>query len=219
MSGLVKLFGCPWAKAPAVFLGAETTGKKAGVDGVCQLGAVRFENGEPVSRELWLVNPGQPIPPDATESHGVNDEMVKGAPSLVDVFEDPRLRRLIDGAQPAAFDAPFARAFMPPRAFDREWPWLDSLMMVRIHDKTTKRGRGRSTLHEAALRHGIELPEPHTASQDAEVAGKLLYMLVGYGELTPMRNATMGGLLAFQERERWADWHRFTKWISEKGPR
>ncbi len=84
----------------------ETTGVDHADDRIVQLAVVRTDG---VSR-CWLVNPGRPIPPLATEIHGITDETVKAAPTFgqiaAEVFE------AIDGwpigtYNGRSFDVPF----------------------------------------------------------------------------------------------------------------
>jgi hypothetical protein len=42
-----------------------------------------------------LLNPGEPIPEDSTEIHGITDAMVAGAPAFADIL--PTLTQLLDG--------------------------------------------------------------------------------------------------------------------------
>lgn len=214
--GYLRLFNKRWNEVPAVMLDVETTGKLPGADGVVQLGIARFESAKLVSQESYLVNPGQPIPEEATGIHGITDEMVKDAPTLAQIFEQPRVQRLLDGAQPGAFNEPFDRAFMPPGVFDRDWPWLDPMIYMRVHDKYGARGKGNGTLEAAAARHGIKLEKAHDAGADAVAAGELMYLLIGFGDLTSMRMATLGQLLEFTAKARASDWFRFARWCAEK---
>ena len=41
---------------------------------------VHFENGEVTGRHGYLVNPGVPIPKEASAVHGISDELVKNEP-------------------------------------------------------------------------------------------------------------------------------------------
>lgn len=79
---------------PTVWLDTETTGTNAAVDGVVQFGAARFPPGQPPSVRTWLVNPGRPIPKEASEIHGITDAMVAGAPTLDQLMGDEELQRL-----------------------------------------------------------------------------------------------------------------------------
>ncbi len=64
----------------------ETTGTVAGVDRIVEIGAVCFENGQPVSRFSTLVNPKIPIPAGASRVNGITDDMVKDQPTIDQVL-------------------------------------------------------------------------------------------------------------------------------------
>ena len=52
-----------------------------------KLSAVKFRtNGEEEETFDQLINPGEPIPSDMTNIHGITDKMVKGKPSIEEVI-------------------------------------------------------------------------------------------------------------------------------------
>lgn len=67
---------------PIVFFDEETTGTDVCKDRIVQLATLKIfhslnDEGE---RKNILINPGIPIPPEATAVHGITDEMVKDSP-------------------------------------------------------------------------------------------------------------------------------------------
>ena len=95
---------------PLAFFDLETTGTRIGTDRIVQIGVVRLmpDGG----RESWqsLVDPGIPIPPEASAVHGITDADVVGAPSLEALA--PTLLQHLDGCDLAGFnclrfDVPF----------------------------------------------------------------------------------------------------------------
>lgn len=62
---------------PLLFFDLETTGTDVAKDRIVSI-AIKY--GHETEGRTWLVNPGIPIPPTATECHGIADEMVKDAP-------------------------------------------------------------------------------------------------------------------------------------------
>lgn len=113
----------------------ETTGLQPYSEDLVELAAVRF-NLETGAKDYFqtLVNPGRPIPPQATRVHGITDQMVASAPSLAQVL--PSFFRFLGDAIPVAHNAPFDIGFLslhslrlgitPPSA-----PVLDSCMFSR----------------------------------------------------------------------------------------
>lgn len=64
----------------------ETTGTRPAKDMIVELGAVRFENGCAVQHFGKLVDPGLPIPPEASAVNGITNDMVRGKPRIADVL-------------------------------------------------------------------------------------------------------------------------------------
>jgi DNA polymerase III epsilon subunit family exonuclease len=60
----------------------ETTGFSPVLDRIVEIACVSVDDDAVVGRWATLVDPGIPIPPRATEVHGITDAMVRGAPSL-----------------------------------------------------------------------------------------------------------------------------------------
>lgn len=212
---MLRCFHQKWSELPTVWLDTETTGVVPGADGVVQFGIARFSaGGRFVDSESWLVNPGRPIPASATEIHGITDEMVRDAPPLAEVLALPRVRELLDGAQPGAYNATFD-APMLPGLFDRDWPWLDSLTLVRLVDRYAK-GKGRHKLATVCARHGIALGEhAHDAGADARAAGELFYKLAPGVRDMP---GQLGNALRWFEIQRTEEWHRFNDWRARQPP-
>jgi len=66
----------------------ETTGTKPTADMIVEVGAVLFDGDRAVKGYGTLVDPGVPIPPDASAVNGISDEMVRGKPRIADVLGD-----------------------------------------------------------------------------------------------------------------------------------
>src|SRR6478609_747220 len=185
---MLTRFNDHWDSVPLVVIATETTGKQPGVDRPVSFGLARFENGVFVAGIERLVNPGIPIPAEASEIHGITDAMVASAPALHDAFFQPDVAALLEGAQPAAYNAAYDRHFVPPFGERWEWPWLDVLMVIRKQDRFAK-GAGRHKLAAACERHGITLTAAHSAGSDAKACGELFYKV---GRETFPRRYTLG---------------------------
>ena len=74
-------------KKPLVVFDVETTGVKPATDRIISLSAV-WRDGDDVYVANFLVNPGCKIPKEASDVHGITDEMVKDAPLFADVAKD-----------------------------------------------------------------------------------------------------------------------------------
>lgn len=212
---MLKYFHAPWDSVPLVVIDTETTGLQLGRDKAVSVGIVRFEGGQVVGRFSSLVRPGMPIPESATAIHKITDAMVENAPTIDEVFGDPSVLALLDGAQPAAYNAGYDRYFVVPFGENWDWPWLDGLSLVRKVDKWVK-GAGRHKLEATCARHCIPLLTAHNAEADAEAAGLLLLKLAksefpaGY---------TLGQALDWQRRAEAASWFDFNSWLAKQPPR
>jgi DNA polymerase III subunit epsilon len=217
---MLHLFNKPWRDVPTVWVDTETTGVNPGVDKAVQVGFARFDGGKFVCGFSAMVNPGMPIPEQSTAIHGITDEMVKLATTIRDVFNVPTTLSLLEGAQLAAFNAPFDRHFVPPEWAPKDWPWLDCLSLIRVTDRYAK-GKGRHKLTECCKRHGVELRKAHDAGADARAAGELFYKVAptvvvqGKGSI---KDWTLGQLLCWQGIEESREWYRFNEWLSKQPP-
>src|SRR6267142_4874262 len=94
----------------------ETAGLGPSAGGVCEVATVDLIVDPPgaVRGDVWssLINPGAPIPPEASGIHDITDEMVADSPPFADVVE--YIRAANDHGAPAAFCAHNAK-------FDRKW--------------------------------------------------------------------------------------------------
>ena len=113
----------------------ETTGLRPHSEFLVELAAVRFKL-ETGAKEYFqaLVNPGVPIPSQATNVHGITDAMVESAPSLEEVL--PSFYQFIEGAIPLAHNAPFDIGFLSLHSLRLgiplpSAPVLDSCMFSR----------------------------------------------------------------------------------------
>src|SRR5258708_21816325 len=125
-----------WAELPIALIDVETTGRDASVDRVVEVGVAIARGGAIVDRKNWIVNPGRPIPKEASDVHKITDDDVKDAPSFEAVAREiaQELVGCVPGAYNAAFDPAFlanefARAAIalaaPPPALRRGGGWGD----------------------------------------------------------------------------------------------
>lgn len=75
-------------KKPLCFFDLETTGTQITKDRIVQLAVVKLLLDGSKTSKNYLINPGIPIPPEIAAIHGITDEKVKDAPSLVQVADD-----------------------------------------------------------------------------------------------------------------------------------
>ncbi|MCL2723671.1 MAG: 3'-5' exonuclease [Polyangiaceae bacterium] len=173
----------PWQEIEIALLDVETTGRDASVDRVVEVGVVVGRGGEILRKDNWLINPGIPIPPEVSAIHHITNEMVKDAPRFEDVAAE--IAGALRGAVPAAYNAPFDRAFMMSEfsraqadtssigALARDVEWIDPLIWAR-HIQADEKSRA---LGDVAARLGVSLENAHRAEDDAAAALRVLYAL------------------------------------------
>ncbi len=71
-----------------VIFDLETTGISCTSDEVVEISAVKVEGGVVVDELTTLVNPGRPIPYQATSVHGITNEMVENSPMFREALAD-----------------------------------------------------------------------------------------------------------------------------------
>lgn len=92
------------------YLDLETTGATPLKDRITEIGLVRVENGVEVARWQTLVNPQQTIPPFIQDLTGIDNDMVKDAPTFAEVAE--QLKSYLEGAVLAAHNVRFDLGFL-----------------------------------------------------------------------------------------------------------
>jgi DNA polymerase-3 subunit epsilon len=167
----------PWAELPIALVDVETTGRDPSMDRVVEVGIAFARGGKIVERVGWLVNPGRPIPKEASDVHKITDEAVKDAPPFEVVAQEifAKLGGHVPGAYNAAFDKAFltaelARAGLTLR---RDVEWIDPLVWAR----ELQQGERSRALGEVAARLGVSLENAHRASDDAVAALEVMLAL------------------------------------------
>jgi DNA polymerase III alpha subunit (gram-positive type) len=207
------MFGRSWRSTPMVKIDFETTGLPP-IGRAVEVGFARFEDGKCVESYGSLINPGCPIPAEATAIHGITDEDVKDAPTVEQVFEEQRVRTMLHDAQPGAYNASFDRLYVPMTAtIEHSWPWLDTMVIARHVDRYVS-GKNKHKLVPTCERHGVALPRAHRAEDDAKASGELFHVLIE--KLPWVAGMMLGELLHWMREEQNREWLRFNKWLYEK---
>lgn len=116
---------------PLAVLDTETTGVNVEQDRIVELAIVRLSPSSlfpaDISCQRWLINPGAPIPPSATEIHGITDQDVLNCPQFPSLA--PLVASTLSGCDLMGYNvrrfdirilqAEFARARTP-------WPCADA---------------------------------------------------------------------------------------------
>lgn len=177
-----------WLQSPLAALDTETTGvdvETARIVTAC-VGLSR-RPGDWVPRE-WRINPGVPIPAEATAIHGISDADVAGAMAPAEALGAVlgELRYSVERRVPivghnltydlTVLDREFRRHLGKP--LPEGLVVLDTLVLFRRFDFAT----GGRRLEQLAARHGITFPA-HDATADALASLRLLHILAADNDL------------------------------------
>ena len=174
----------------------ETTGLEPGIDRITEIGAVKYERGVKTDTFSKLVNPGISIPPDITDLTGIDNEMVKSAPSVEDVISEfgeflgdmP----LIVG-QNVQFDISFLKYHLSPKYLAIiDSYYIDTKVMARL----VWPGIKSYSLSSLTKFVGIINENAHRALSDAEVTADVyLYELAAIKKFPHNITNFIAGLL------------------------
>lgn len=181
--------GAIFVRLPLAVIDTETTGRDpARGDRIIEIAIVYYDNGEVSARHAILVDPGIPIPADATEVHGIKDADVRGKPRWDAIAGD--VLGLLRGRIPVAYNAEFDRKFVfsemrraritpgndrgHPPAMRNNVEWIDPLVWARATQPNAKGFK----LGEVAARMDVRLEGAHRATNDAVAAGGVLQAIL-----------------------------------------
>jgi len=179
MAGLLPalLAACLTLPAPAqttatdtvyVAFDLETTGFSPERDRIIELAAIRFSpDGTVLSNRVWLIDPGQPIPPSAQAVHGITDAMVAGQPDFGATY--PEFLAFASNAVLLAHNARFDRGFLAAEAARHQLPppanpVIDTLPLARTRFPDAP----AHSLPELAAWLKLIPDTPHRALADAD---------------------------------------------------
>ena len=160
----------------------ETTGLSARFDRIIEIGAVRMRNGKEIDRFQTFVDPKEPLRREIVDLTGITDEMLKGAPTLEEVF--PKFLEFVGDrvlvAHNADFDTAFIRGVCKQLGYEYGFTSADTLVLAQ--NLLPQLSKHKLNLVADAL----SLPEfnHHRAADDAVICGmimsKLIEMLAEY---------------------------------------
>lgn len=161
----------------------ETTGIDVSTARIVQATVVELSASGFVGEKSWLVNPGIPIPPEATAVHGITDAVAEtGVPApdavheIIEQIVDVWARKL----PLVIVNAPYDLSLLAHEAlryglpFPDVGPVLDPLCIDRGIDKYRKGGR---KLEDLAKHYGVALHEAHNSRDDALCGASVLWMI------------------------------------------
>ncbi len=188
----------------------ETTGCRAGVDRVIEVGAVRLTGGRVAERFQSFVHPGRTIPAFITRLTGIDDEMVDGAPPFAEVAGEVRafVGDSVVVAHNAAFDGRFLDAELSAatgRPLERP-----TLCTVRLARRLLAGVVPRMNLDTVADHYGLAFDGRHRALGDAEVTALVLVRF--------LERCADEGITSWGDLRRLTTRRRLRKRVSTGGP-
>ena len=168
-------------KAVFVAFDLETTGLDPRMDKIVEIGAVKFDKRGLIAGFSTLINPGIPMPPEASRVNNITDEMLRGKPSLDDVFPD--FLHFIRGAILAAHNAAFDCGFINEKLKENRsspFPSLPNRVIdTLIFSREKFPGFGHYSLQKLAAELGLSAREAHRAEDDARLCMEILCHCLG----------------------------------------
>lgn len=168
-----------WKKLPWFCVDTETTGLKAGVDRICSLGAVWFQEGRLLKERHALIDPQRPILPQATEVHQITNAMVQGCPTIEQVaagfFDEMSHAKVIVGYH-IQFDDDFLY-----EAYGSRWSLATENMLFVDVLPLARRALPTLDNHRlASVAEALRIPPTadHSATGDALATCRILQSLI-----------------------------------------
>lgn len=213
-------------EALILVIDTETTGVDVQEDRVVELGAAYFLGGTPREVRRARINPGRPIPAEASAIHGIYDRDVRDKPAFVEVA--PRFLAHVDGSalhgvapllsgyNATSFDIPLLNAELRRAGLSGHIDpggVLDLMYFVRWHHRDL---RSRS-LESICAHYRIPIRRAHSALSDAIATGHLLLRLIDAGLIPERADAALREQARLQaeladERARWSYWLYRDRW-------
>jgi len=168
---------------PIAFIDVETTGVKPNSDRIVELSILKISPSGEREYKSHRINPGIPIPPEATAVHGITDDDIADEPMFRQYAKS--VRDFLDNCDVAGFnvigfdlpclEAEFNRAGVEFSRRDRQL--VDSMV---IFHKREPRDLGAAYMKYSGKEH----KKAHRAEEDANVAAEVLEgQLEMYGDL------------------------------------
>jgi DNA polymerase III subunit epsilon len=205
-----------WVDGELLCFDLETTGVDRFFDVPVSFALVRIRAGEVCERRVAIVDPGRPIPTEATDVHGITDTMARreGMPlhravaEVIDCLADASARGVPTVGIKLDFDLTMldvlCRAIDGRGLPERGWrgPVLDALVLDRSVDPFRK---GHRRLADLCELYGVTIDHAHAAECDAEAAGRVVLSMAA-------RYEGLGSTPLSQLHVSQVGWHR--EWVT-----
>ncbi len=172
-----------WNIDPFTVLDTETTGFRK-EDRVIELAFLRFEKGVVIDKLVRKVDPGMPIPEEASRIHGIRDEHVRNCPRMEDILGEV-IVWLEDSSPLVAHNLPFDMRLLSYSAPYECWNLSRAALCTLDHAKNQhpelRNRRKGHKLVDCAEYFNIpfDATQAHGAEYDAQITGALAPLLFG----------------------------------------
>lgn len=200
-----------------LFFDIESTGLDTAKDRICSLKMVGFDSKGNRTDKYIIVNPTIEIPQEATDVHGITNEMVKDKPTFKryakSVYEFVKKHKIMVGFNSKHFDVPllwaeFDRAGVEVDIFEPNIEFGDVYNIHKLFNPTNL-----SALYK--LYTGKELEGAHDANNDVEATIEIFQALCTKHELKPDKIEEIA-LKSNYDEERNTDLFNKIKRVGEK---
>lgn len=187
--------GTPLSAVTFVVVDLETTGGQPAEGGITEIGAVAVRGGEVLGEFATLVNPHQAIPPMVARLTGIDDRMLRDAPSVrqavLSFWEFARDAVIV------AHNAPYDLGFLRGAGAQADIPWRQPIVIdtVTLARRVLTAGEVPNRKLATLARYFNSPTEPvHRALADARATVTVLHALLE--RLGPRGVFTLEDLLA-----------------------
>ncbi|KWT60944.1 DNA polymerase III subunit epsilon [Streptomyces albus subsp. albus] len=218
-----------WHQGLLVSFDLETTGTDVEHDRIVTAALIRLEaDGREALREIWLLDPGVPVPEEAAAIHGMTTAHVRAhGRAAADGIEE--ITQSLAGALEAGIPLVVMNARYDLSLLDRECrryglrtlaerlgrrpaPVIDPLVLDKHVDPYRK---GKRTLQALCLHYGVPLEAAHEAGADAVAAAGVARRI---GERHPaVAGAAPAALHALQEKAAAEQAASFQRYLRRSG--
>jgi len=163
---------------PFCVLDLETTGLSPDTEGITEIGAVRYEQGEEVGRFQTLVNPDAPIPPRITVVTGITQAMVIDAPKIGEAL--PSLLEFVGDAIIVGHNVRFDMSFLNAAAIRGGYGRLPnrSVDTLRLAQRLVRKDLRSFKLSSLAAYFGSPVTPNHRALDDTLATAHVFWALL-----------------------------------------
>ncbi len=169
----------PLIALDAFVIDTETTGLDPGKARVVEIAALPLKAGRLDERAALrrLVHPGEPIPPQASRIHGIDDADVAGAPGFAAVW--PEFAAALSGSVLIGHTLGFDLALLKRECARAGLTWhaprtLDTCLLAEVAEPNL----GGYTLEHLSSWLGVEVDGRHSALGDAVLTGRIFLALI-----------------------------------------